>query len=70
MNLLNRDAESYPAIKDTFAYWDDIIIRYRGRDDPLQRQRLCGVLSSGVAEYLAESLRRGRRRDSLPNAGR
>src|SRR5215469_2516863 len=28
--FLSRDAESYAAIKDVFAYWDDIIIRYRG----------------------------------------
>jgi len=30
--FLSRDAESYAAIKDAFAYWDDIIIRYKGRE--------------------------------------
>jgi anthraniloyl-CoA monooxygenase len=30
--FLSRDRESYKAITDAFAYWDDIIIRYKGRD--------------------------------------
>jgi anthraniloyl-CoA monooxygenase len=30
--FLSRDTESYAAIKDTFAYWDDIIIHYKGRE--------------------------------------
>ena len=30
--FLNRDAESYAMISDTFAYWDDIVIRYKGRE--------------------------------------
>jgi anthraniloyl-CoA monooxygenase len=30
--FLSRDSASYTAIKDAFAYWDDIIIRYRGRE--------------------------------------
>ncbi|MEQ1863075.1 MAG: FAD-dependent monooxygenase [Micropepsaceae bacterium] len=30
--FLSRDAQSYAMIKDTFAYWDDIIIRYKGRE--------------------------------------
>ncbi len=30
--FLSRDAESYTAIKEAFAYWDDIIIRYKGRE--------------------------------------
>ncbi|HEX3944579.1 MAG TPA: FAD-dependent monooxygenase [Rhizomicrobium sp.] len=30
--FLSRDAESYTAITKAFAYWDDIIIRYRGTD--------------------------------------
>ena len=30
--FLSRDVESYVAITDTFAYWDDIIIRYQGRE--------------------------------------
>ena len=30
--FLNRDALSYAAIKDAFAYWDDIIIRYQGHE--------------------------------------
>jgi anthraniloyl-CoA monooxygenase len=30
--FLSRDAESYAAITEAFAYWDDIIIRYKGRD--------------------------------------
>jgi len=30
--FLNRDAESYADIRQTFAYWDDIIIRYKGRE--------------------------------------
>ena len=30
--FLSRDAQSYAAITDAFAYWDDIIIRYKGRE--------------------------------------
>jgi anthraniloyl-CoA monooxygenase len=30
--FLSRDAESYAAIEEAFAYWDDIIIRYKGRE--------------------------------------
>jgi len=30
--FLGRDAESFAAIRDTFAYWDDIVIRYRGSE--------------------------------------
>jgi anthraniloyl-CoA monooxygenase len=30
--FLSRDAESYAAITDAFAYWDDIIIRYKGHE--------------------------------------
>jgi anthraniloyl-CoA monooxygenase len=30
--FLSRDAESYAMISDAFAYWDDIVIRYKGRD--------------------------------------
>jgi anthraniloyl-CoA monooxygenase len=30
--FLSRDAESYAMIKDAFAYWDDIIISYKGRE--------------------------------------
>jgi anthraniloyl-CoA monooxygenase len=30
--FLSRDAESYAAITKAFAYWDDIIIRYKGRE--------------------------------------
>ncbi|MEO8925540.1 MAG: bifunctional salicylyl-CoA 5-hydroxylase/oxidoreductase, partial [Caulobacteraceae bacterium] len=28
--FLSRDPESYAALKDAFAYWDDIIVRYKG----------------------------------------
>ncbi len=30
--FLSRDAESYAAITEAFAYWDDIVIRYKGRE--------------------------------------
>ncbi|HEY1838095.1 MAG TPA: FAD-dependent monooxygenase [Rhizomicrobium sp.] len=30
--FLSRDAESYAAISNAFAYWDDIIIRYKGSE--------------------------------------
>jgi anthraniloyl-CoA monooxygenase len=30
--FLSRDPQSYAKITETFAYWDDIIIRYRGRE--------------------------------------
>jgi anthraniloyl-CoA monooxygenase len=30
--FLSRDAESYAMISEAFAYWDDIIIRYKGPD--------------------------------------
>jgi anthraniloyl-CoA monooxygenase len=30
--FLSRDPPSYAAITDAFAYWDDIIIRYKGRE--------------------------------------
>ena len=30
--FLNRDPESYSQIRGAFAYWDDIIIRYRGEE--------------------------------------
>lgn len=30
--FLSRDAESYAAITETFAYWDDIVIRAKGRE--------------------------------------
>lgn len=30
--FLSRDAESYEAIRGAFAYWDDIIIRYKGTE--------------------------------------
>ena len=30
--FLSRDAESYAAIKSIFAYWDDIVVRYRGKE--------------------------------------
>ncbi|HEY5048399.1 MAG TPA: FAD-dependent monooxygenase [Rhizomicrobium sp.] len=30
--FLSRDPESYAAIRDAFAYWDDIVIRYRDRE--------------------------------------
>jgi anthraniloyl-CoA monooxygenase len=30
--FLSRDVESYAAITDAFAYWDDIIIEYKGRE--------------------------------------
>jgi anthraniloyl-CoA monooxygenase len=30
--FLSRDPPSYTAITDAFAYWDDIVIRYRGRE--------------------------------------
>jgi anthraniloyl-CoA monooxygenase len=30
--FLSRDVESYDAIRDAFAYWDDIIIRYKGTE--------------------------------------
>src|SRR5262245_14784206 len=29
--FLSRDAESYAMISDAFAYWDDIIIHYKGK---------------------------------------
>lgn len=30
--FLSRDVESYAMITDAFAYWDDIVIRYKGRE--------------------------------------
>lgn len=30
--FLSRDAESYRMIGEAFAYWDDIVIRYKGRE--------------------------------------
>jgi anthraniloyl-CoA monooxygenase len=30
--FLSRDAESYAAITEAFAYWGDIVIRYKGRE--------------------------------------
>jgi anthraniloyl-CoA monooxygenase len=30
--FLSRDAESYAMIAEAFAYWDDIVIRYKGRE--------------------------------------
>jgi len=30
--FLSRDPPSYAAITDAFAYWDDIVIRYKGRE--------------------------------------
>jgi len=30
--FLNRDPESYEQIRGAFAYWDDIIVRYRGEE--------------------------------------
>ena len=30
--FLNRDPQSYDLIRDEFAYWDDIIIRYKGEE--------------------------------------
>ena len=30
--FLSRDADSYAAITETFAYWDDIVIRAKGRE--------------------------------------
>jgi anthraniloyl-CoA monooxygenase len=30
--FLSHDPPSYAAIKEAFAYWDDIIVRYRGQE--------------------------------------
>src|SRR6202795_832382 len=30
--FLARDPESYSRIRDVFAYWDDIIVRYKGEE--------------------------------------
>ena len=30
--FLSRDTESYEGIRDNFAYWDDIVIRYKGEE--------------------------------------
>ncbi len=30
--FLSRDPKSYAKIRDAFAYWDDIVIRYKGRE--------------------------------------
>jgi len=30
--FLHRDAESFAKITETFAYWDDIVVRYKGRE--------------------------------------
>lgn len=30
--FLSRDPKSYAKIRETFAYWDDIVIRYKGRE--------------------------------------
>ncbi|MCV6626909.1 MAG: bifunctional salicylyl-CoA 5-hydroxylase/oxidoreductase, partial [Cellvibrionaceae bacterium] len=41
--FLSRDPESYERIRDDFAYWDDIVIRYKGEEIRASGNGFCGT---------------------------
>jgi anthraniloyl-CoA monooxygenase len=50
--FLSRDAESYAAIRQAFAYWDDIIIRYKGREIRCGGNGFAGCSRLGLLKIL------------------
>ena len=59
------DPESYRAITDAFAYWDDIEIRFQGTRAPHRRQRVLRLRAAHAAAAAARPLPRARRRSAL-----
>ena len=64
------DRESYRAITDNFAYWDDIEIHFKGDGVSHRRQRLLRLLARDLAAAAAGARPRARRRDEVPDRGR
>lgn len=55
--FLHRDPESYERIRDNFAYWDDIVIQYKGNRIPCAGNGFCGSSRKYLLEVLHERCR-------------
>ena len=55
--FLSRDLESYERIRDGFAYWDDIVIRFKGEDIRCEGNGFCGTSRMSLLTLLQERCR-------------
>ncbi len=52
--FLSRDSESYERIRNNFAYWDDIVIRFKGEDIRCEGNGFCGTSRVSLLALLQE----------------
>ena len=69
-NLAANDPVSAAAIRDDFAYWDDIAVNYRGARIGLDRARLLRHRAQAAASAAAGAGPRPRRRAALRDRDR
>ena len=55
--FLSRDPQSYAMIRDRFAYWDDIIVRYKGQDIRCGGNGFAGCSRLALLQVLYERCR-------------
>jgi len=55
--FLSRDPQSYAMIRDRFAYWDDIIVRYKGQDIRCGGNGFAGCARLALLQVLYERCR-------------
>lgn len=55
--FLSRDPESYERIRDDFAYWDDIVIRFKGEEIRCEGNGFCGTSRVSLLNLLQERCR-------------
>ncbi|TQV81205.1 bifunctional salicylyl-CoA 5-hydroxylase/oxidoreductase [Exilibacterium tricleocarpae] len=55
--FLSRDPQSYERIRDDFAYWDDIVIRYKGEEIRCEGNGFCGTSRVRLLLLLQERCR-------------
>ena len=55
--FLSRDPQSYVMIRDRFAYWDDIIVRYKGEDIRCGGNGFAGCARLALLQVLYERCR-------------
>lgn len=53
-DFLHRDPESYEKIREGFAYWDDIVIKYQGEDMRCEGNGFCGSSRQHLLTLLQE----------------
>ena len=64
------DRESYRAITDNFAYWDDIEIHHKGTVHRIGGNGFCGCARTTLLKLLQRARARARRRAAVPDRDR